>query len=99
MITSFQKFIVDLGVGRSIEKWLTSQNYVVLSIALINPEMQDNLILELANNEDAIIISMDKDFGELVFKNFLPHKGNFVIEIRGCNQLRKTCCYSKYSST
>ena len=43
--------------------------------------MTDADILKLANNENAIIISMDKDFGELVFKNKLQHKGILLLRL------------------
>ena len=62
------KFIVDVGVGRSVEEWLKSQEFTIVTIGSINPEMKDTEIIQLANMEDAIIITMDKDFGELVFK-------------------------------
>ena len=75
------KFIVDVGVGRSIEEWLILNNFTTLSITSINPEMPDVNILELSNKEDAIIITMDKDFGELVFKNLLPHKGVLLLRL------------------
>ncbi len=63
------KFIIDVGVGRIIEEWLKLQGLTVISIATINPEMTDSEILKLADKEKAIIITMDKDFGELVFKS------------------------------
>jgi len=75
------KFIVDVGVGRSIEEWLISQNFVVVSVASINPEMSDPEIIELSSFEDAIIITMDKDFGELVFKNNFIHKGILLLRL------------------
>jgi predicted nuclease of predicted toxin-antitoxin system len=82
MITSYpSKFVIDVGVGRTIEHWLISNNFIVFAIASINPEMEDIQILDLANKEDAIIITMDKDFGELVFKNFLPHKGILLLRL------------------
>ncbi|MBA2563651.1 MAG: DUF5615 family PIN-like protein, partial [Chitinophagaceae bacterium] len=62
------KFIIDVG-GRIIEEWLKLQDFTVISIATINPEMTDSEILKLADKEKAIIITMDKDFGELVFKS------------------------------
>ncbi len=81
MKTSVQiKFIIDVGVGRSIEEWL-SENFIIVSIASINPEMPDREILELAYKEDAIIITMDKDFGELVFKDHTSHKGVLLLRL------------------
>ncbi len=81
IITPSIKFIVDVGVGRSIEKWLISENFIVLSVSSINPEMSDIEIIKLATDEDAIIITMDKDFGELVFKNHFLHKGILLLRL------------------
>ena len=81
MNTSDIKFIVDVGVGRSIEEWLSSQKFQVLAISSINPEMEDYQIIKLAIKEDGIIITMDKDFGELVFKNNNLHKGVLLLRL------------------
>ncbi len=81
MKTSLQiKFIIDVGVGHSIEEWL-SENFTILSIASINTEMSDREILELAYKEGAIIITMDKDFGELVFKDHTSPKSVSILSI------------------
>ena len=69
-------FIVDVGVGKIIEEWLKKELYEVIAIRDINPEMED-----VAIKEDAFIISMDKDFGELVFKNKLNHKGILLLRL------------------
>lgn len=74
-------FIVDAGVGKSIETWLTTQGYNVVSIITINPEMNDKEILELAISCKGIIITMDKDFGELVYKSRLPHSGVILLRL------------------
>jgi predicted nuclease of predicted toxin-antitoxin system len=81
MNTSNFKFIVDVGVGRSIEEWLSSQNFQVLAISAINPEMDDYQIIKLAIKENGTIITMDKDFGELVFKNNNLHKGILLLRL------------------
>jgi predicted nuclease of predicted toxin-antitoxin system len=75
------KIIVDVGVGRIIEEWLLIQKYDVISIREINPEMHDSDIIKLANKETAIIITMDKDFGELVYKNFSFHHGILLLRL------------------
>ena len=75
------KFVVDVGVGRIIETWLAQQNFSVFSVRSLNPEMTDADIIELANKQAAIIISMDKDFGELIFKNKIQHKGVLLLRL------------------
>ena len=90
MIISFPtKLVIDVGVGFSIEDWLVSNNFIVFSIMKINPRMEDKLIVELANHEDAIIITMDKDFGELIFKNKVPHKGILLLRLEDANSAEK----------
>lgn len=75
------KIIVDMGVGKIIEKYLTQQGFQVIAISKINPQMSDADIIDLANKEDAIIITMDKDFGELVFKIHSTHKGILLLRL------------------
>lgn len=43
--------------------------------------MSDSEIIKLANYENAIIITMDKDFGELVYKTHLQHKGILLLRL------------------
>ena len=45
------------------------------------PEMEDEAILLMAVNEKAIIITMDKSFGELVYKATKPHYRVLLIRI------------------
>jgi predicted nuclease of predicted toxin-antitoxin system len=75
------KFIIDVAVGRSVEEWLKSQEFNVVTIGSVNPEMKDFEIIQLANMEDGIIITMDKDFGELVFREKNKHKGILLLRL------------------
>jgi predicted nuclease of predicted toxin-antitoxin system len=75
------KFIIDVGVGRIIETWLTEQHFMVIGIRSLNAEMADTEIIQLANKEDAIIITMDKDFGDLIFKSKIQHKGVLLLRL------------------
>lgn len=75
------KFVIDVGVGKIIENWLVQQKFSVFSIRNLNPEMADTEVIDLANREEAIIISMDKDFGELIFKNKIQHKGILLLRL------------------
>ena len=74
------KIIVDVGVGKIIEEWL-SFHYKIISIRKLNHEMPDLEILKLANKENALIITMDKDFGELVYRNLSFHHGILLLRL------------------
>ena len=75
------KIVIDVGVGNIIEEWLFNNGYHVLAIRNINPKMDDIDIIEYASNENAIIITMDKDFGELVYKNSSLHTGILLLRL------------------
>jgi predicted nuclease of predicted toxin-antitoxin system len=45
----------------------------VVSIFDINPQASDEEVLELSLQEERILITKDKDFGDLVFLHHLPH--------------------------
>ncbi len=90
--------LIDVGVGRIIEEWLKLQDFTIISIGKLNPEMPDTEILELAEKEKAVIITMDKDFGELVFKNHKPHHGVFLLRLEDALAEEKISCNSKYIS-
>ncbi len=60
------KFLIDVGVGEKVEEILKSKGYDAKSVLDADP-MSDLAILQLASTEKRIVITMDKDFGELVF--------------------------------
>jgi predicted nuclease of predicted toxin-antitoxin system len=51
--------------------------------------MTDSEILKLADKEKAIIITMDKDFGELVFKSHEPHNGVLLLRLEDAHAEEK----------
>jgi len=59
--------MVDVGVGKNIEAWLQSEGFDTVAIRDLDPRMSDVDALELAFSEDRIIVTMDKDFGELAY--------------------------------
>jgi predicted nuclease of predicted toxin-antitoxin system len=55
--------------------------FSIISIKKLNREMSDLDILKLANEEHALIITMDKDFGELFYKQFSFHHGILLLRL------------------
>ena len=52
---------------------LVSLGHEVLSALEYDPRATDETLLALATSEDRVLITEDKDFGELVFVRRLPH--------------------------
>ena len=68
------KFLLDVcAASRSMQSVLIAQGHDVLSALESNPRATDEDLLVLAMEEQRIIITEDKDMGELVFVRRLPH--------------------------
>jgi predicted nuclease of predicted toxin-antitoxin system len=61
-------FVCDEGVDRSIVEQLRSDGHAVTYIAEISPSVPDDEVLREANARGAVLVTADKDFGELVFR-------------------------------
>ena len=58
---------------------LRQQNHYVSWIREVSPGSSDPQILERAQNEGRILITLDKDFGELAFRSGLPASSGIVL--------------------
>jgi predicted nuclease of predicted toxin-antitoxin system len=74
------KFLIDVGVGKGVERFL-AEEYDVKAVRDIDPRMEDVEIIRLAVSENRIIITMDKDFGELVYHSSMQHKGVLLLRL------------------
>ena len=70
------KFLLDIcAASRSLHAALTDLGHDVLSAYDLFPNASDETLLTLAQQEKRILITEDKDFGELVFLRGLSHPG------------------------
>ena len=68
------KFLLDVcAASRRMQDALSAQGHDVLSALERNPRATDEELLALAMQERRILVTEDKDFGELVFVRRLPH--------------------------
>lgn len=76
------KFLADESLEYSIVLWLRELEYDVVSVTEDFPSVEDRKVLEKATQENMIIITNDKDFGDLIFLHKLPHKGVILLRFR-----------------
>lgn len=86
---------MDVGVGKKVEKWLREHGYNVKCVRDINPRMSDKEILKIAVSEKRIVITMDKDFGELIYNSGLPHGGVLLLRLEDATSDNKVEIVSK----
>lgn len=67
MSASELKFLVDVGVGKKVEEYLLEKRYDTKAVRSLDQRMPDQEIIRLAALEKRIVITMDKDFRELVY--------------------------------
>lgn len=77
------KIVADESVDRQIVRGLRAQGHEVLFIAELDPGTDDDSVLLRSRESSAILITADKDFGDLVFRQHLLHTGVLLIRLAG----------------
>ena len=68
------KFLLDVCVSsRSLQAFLVAQGHDVLSAIAVDPKASDERLMALALQDDRVLVTEDRDFGELIFVRKLPH--------------------------
>lgn len=73
------KLVADESVEGPTVSALRTAGHTVLFIAETSPGIEDAEVLVIARREQALLLTADKDFGELVFRNREPHCGVLLI--------------------
>jgi predicted nuclease of predicted toxin-antitoxin system len=83
----FQKyrmsFLADESIDQPIVKALRDNGYKVLAIAEIKPGIADEAVAALAIENKALLITADKDFGELAFQKRIFPLGVVLLRLSG----------------
>ncbi len=76
-------FIIDENIDFPIEEKLEQHHFSVYSIQRHEQGLDDEEIIQLANEREAVIITNDTDFSELSFRQKLNHRGVILIRLEG----------------
>ncbi|MGA2051897.1 MAG: DUF5615 family PIN-like protein [Opitutales bacterium] len=75
------KFLVDECTGPAVAGWLQMQGHDVLSAYDVLRGASDEAILARAFQEDRILVTNDKDFGDQVYRSARPHSGVILLRL------------------
>ncbi len=76
-------FVADENIDRQIVEKLRSHRHSVIYIIELERAIKDEQVLELSRRQDAVLLTADKDFGELVFRQRLIHSGILLVHLQG----------------
>ena len=82
-------FVADESVDATIFAALRQEGFFVYSIQENQFGIIDEEVLNVANERKAILLTEDKDFGELVYRLQLPHCGIFLMRLIGLTSEEK----------
>src|SRR5438105_2813097 len=81
--------LADEGVDQQIVLQLRADGHTVLYVAEMSPGISDDAVLLEANTTLAVLITEDKDFGELVYRQGLIHLGVVLVRLHGLPSITK----------
>jgi predicted nuclease of predicted toxin-antitoxin system len=76
-------FVADEGLDRPIVERLRRDGHLVSYIVEMEAGISDESVLELANRKNALLLTSDKDFGELVFREKRLTQGVVLVRLAG----------------
>ncbi len=82
-------FLADENIDRHIVELLRHEGFDVRYIAETDAGISDDEVLDIANMEDSLLLTADKDFGELVFRLKKITVGVLLIRLAGLTPERK----------
>lgn len=76
------RFIVDESTGAAVVEKLRNLGHDVVAVAEEMPQANDSDILKRAANEGRVVLTNDKDFGDLAFRSGQVHQGIVLFRLR-----------------
>lgn len=82
-------FLADESVDQPVVERLRTDGHSVIAVAEMAPSLPDEAVLTMANQHEAFLITADKDFGELVFRQQRLSAGVVLIRLMGLTPVAK----------
>ena len=75
------RFLADENIPFEVVEKLHEKKIDIKSVSLLNPGADDIEVLGMARRQNRILLTFDKDFGELVFKHKIKSSGVLLLGI------------------
>jgi len=88
------KLFADESIDQQIVTRLRQEGHIVDYVAEMDPGITDHAVFDLANKNSAILMTADKDFGEIVFRQKQIPAGIILLRLSGFSPLKKAAIVS-----
>ena len=75
------RFLIDECTGPGVAQWLAEQGHDVVSVYDEQPGLDDESVIAWADDDNRILVTNDKDFGEHVFRDRQHHSGVILLRL------------------
>ena len=82
-------FLIDESVDAAVARALRGEGHTVESVWELEPGLSDKAVLAAAERSGAVLVTADRDFGELVFRLRHTHHGVLLARLAGLPPERK----------
>ncbi len=89
------KFLANVNVEKPLIDFLNEKGFDIKWVTNIDKRMPDDRVCEIANSEQRIIITNDKDFGEIVFYQKKIAYGIILMRVKDQNSSEKIILLDK----
>jgi predicted nuclease of predicted toxin-antitoxin system len=83
------RWLIDECVDAAMVAQLREAEHDVIYVSDIAPRATDAEVMDRANSENRLLLTEDKDFGDLVFRQARPIPGIVLLRIDSARRLRK----------
>lgn len=75
------RFLADENVPRSVIEGLRTAGFEIASVRDIDPGIADDDVITLAQSNQQVLVTEDRDFGELVVRQRMPIAGIVLLQL------------------
>lgn len=81
--------VADESIDRQIVERLRQDGHDVAYVAEMEPGVSDEIVLQRANEQETMLLTADKDFGELTHRQRLIHHGVVLVRLAALSNQTK----------
>lgn len=90
------KLLANARISRVMLAHLESLGHDCLHVEMLSPGLSDETIVQLAMEQKRVILTADKDFGELVFRRHLPAIGVVLVRLRAASERERLALFQQH---